>query len=90
MLPKKLRGIHAFHEDFHLVIEDRLKVALMTTSDLLSLKDKLFNKQKGVCYFCNKGIALEKLHEDYTHVHHIKPISLKGDKFALKNLALAH
>jgi len=90
LLPKKLRGIHAFHEDFHLVIEDRLKVALMTTSDLLSLKDKLFNKQKGVCYFCNKGIALEKLHEDYTHVHHIKPISLKGDKFALKNLALAH
>ena len=90
LLPKKLRGIHAFDEDFHLVIEDRLKVALLATSNLLSLKDKIFKKQKGVCYFCNKEITLEKLHEDYTHVHHIKPISLKGDKYALKNLALAH
>lgn len=90
LLPKKLRGIHAFHEDFHLIEKDRLKVALLATADLPSLKDKLFNKQKGVCYLCHMGIRLDKLHEDYTHVHHIKPISHKGDKFALKNLALAH
>jgi len=112
LLPKKLRSIHAFHEDFHLVLKEKLKVALMVTSDFLSLKDKLFNKQKGLCYLCYKEIVLEKhlphpngmgemiftpgpargekLHEDYTHVHHIKPISLKGKKFILKNLALVH
>lgn len=90
MLPKALRDIHAFHEKFHLVEENRLAVALLATDKLPTLKDKLFNKQKGKCMLCDKEIELDLLHTEYTHVHHIKPISKGGNKYVIKNLGLTH
>lgn len=89
-MPNELLRIHAFDTQINKVIEKKLNLALLSTPKTPSLKEKLYKKQDGSCYLCREIIEHESLHFNTTHIHHINPIKLGGDKFALKNLALTH
>lgn len=89
-LPVKLREVHAFDDRAKEIIKQKLQLSLLATPKTPTLKEKLFKKQGGNCSLCGKEINYDKLHFNTAHIHHINPISIGGQKFALKNLALTH
>jgi len=90
LLPVKLRNIHAFHQDLDKLIAQKLQVSLLESAKTPLLKDKLYYIQNGLCYICNRTIEYDKLHENYCHIHHIRPIVTGGNKFNTKNLSITH
>lgn len=90
ILPHKLRPVHAFHSKLAELIKYKLDLNLMETAKAETLKEKLYNTQKGLCGLCNKTIEYSTLLMNKTHIHHIEPISKGGNKFKLSNLMLAH
>lgn len=90
LIPNTLLNVHAFEDKIDEIIKLKLKTALASTPKTPTLKEKLYKNQKGKCSMCNKMIDHNYLHLNTVHIHHIAPIKLGGDKFALKNLALTH
>lgn len=92
LIPEKLKTVHAYDDPVKVeqVIRFKLNLALTSSSKTPTLKEKLFKIQKGNCYLCDKMIDPEYIHFNSVHIHHIVPIKSKGNKFALKNLALTH
>jgi RNA-directed DNA polymerase len=90
LLAVQLRNIHAFHLDLDKLITHKLEVSLLESAKTPLLKDKLYYIQKGLCYICNRTIEYDKLHENYYHIHHIKPITTGGSKLNIKNLSITH
>lgn len=90
LLPVEMRDINAFEEKISKIIMFKLRLSLSTTPKTPTLKEKLFKLQKGQCAMCEKPIDFDYLHFNSVHIHHKSPIKKGGDKFALKNMALAH
>ena len=90
VIPVKLRGIHAFHDDIGLIKRFKLNLAIASSSRTPSLKEKLFQKQEGLCSLCHKEIDPNFLMHNSIHLHHIEAIKDGGNKFAIKNLTLTH
>ncbi len=90
VIPVKLRSIHAFHDDLDLIKKFKLGLAIASSSRTPSIKEKLFEKQEGICSLCHKEIDPDFLLHNSIHIHHLNPIKEGGNKFALKNLTLTH
>lgn len=84
-----LKSIHGYHKDIekieNFLAEQRIKNAWKA----LSLKQKLYRRQKGVCSFCGRTLNLNP-NKTNLQIHHIIPISKGGDKSSMKNMSLLH
>lgn len=87
-LKENFRSIHAFSLEI-VSLEKKLlamKIGKMPKYDLLSHKERLFIKQKGLCGLCHEQIS----DNEETHLHHIQPISKKGSRYDLNNMTPVH
>lgn len=89
-LPLNLRKVHAFHEKIEDLIRYKLNLSLLASPQTPTLKDKLFKRQRGLCWICDKPVDFENLLLKSVHIHHIDPVSKGGNKYKLSNLALTH
>ena len=90
LMPKKLINVHAFDERATEIVNRKIDIALMSNPKTPTLKEKLYKRQNGKCYLCNKIIEHEYLHLKTAHIHHINPIKSGGSKLTITNLALTH
>jgi len=86
-LENKLKHIHGYHEKVKDVKAFIAKQRIKNTWKHKSLKEKLFNIQKGVCSYCQKIIELNK--EDI-QIHHKFAISKGRSRSSVKNMELLH
>lgn len=86
-IPKKLIGIHAYHENVNKLKDWNLKNNIKALGEYANLKEKLYRTQKGLCWLCKKDI---KDPNKNMHIHHIHPIYKGGSRNKFKNLALLH
>jgi hypothetical protein len=89
-LPTILREVHAFHSRVEEFLEWRLNLALKSNPRTPTLKEKLFQSQKGLCGLCHKSIEHEFIHYNTVHIDHINPIKKGGPKANIKNMSLVH
>lgn len=91
-IPKSMKSIHGFHPDYMKLELFNYKVSIKAIPFSGTLKEKLFKKQKGLCFICNKTLMNPETLEIFTNlnIHHIDPISQKGSKSNRKNLILVH
>ena len=93
LIPKSLKPIHAFHPEKGKVIELNLKASLKSQGYYGSIKEKLMKKQNGICSICNKELIRqdqETLLIQDLEIHHIQPISKKGERHKIQNMTLIH
>lgn len=86
-LENRLKHIHGYHEKVKDVKAFIVKQQMKNTWKHKSLKEKLFNIQKGVCSYCQKTIELNK--EDI-QIHHKFAISKGGSRSSVKNMEILH
>lgn len=89
-LPVKLRSIHAFDESVIKVKMFRLKLALTNFPKAPTLKEKLYQLQKGRCYKCNRPIDFDCLHFGSVRINHMNSNQKRENKFMINNLVLNH
>ena len=89
-VPQDLRKIHAYHPDILKFIEWTVKANQKALGPFSNIKNKLYKKQKGLCFICKKPFKEQELFDDNTHIHHIVPISRGGSPNSEKNMALVH
>ncbi len=89
-IPEKIRHLHAYSKESKQLIDFNFKLKLKAMKFGDSFKDKLFEKQKGNCWWCKKEMTDEQLNYFKWHIHHIVPISEGGSREKKSNLALVH
>jgi hypothetical protein len=75
-------------------IEFKIKIEKMRTRIDTNDFYKLYNKQKGICEFCNQLMVFECIMEDNKpeklEIHHIKPLLIGGKHSGYSNKSLIH
>jgi hypothetical protein len=89
VLPQSLRIVHAFHDKINDLIRFKLNLALISSPQTHSLKEKLFHKQKGLCSICKGSVDYDKLLLNSAHISHIQPIKKGGKKYKISKLTLS-
>ena len=89
-VPGNLRKVHAYHSDINKLIEWAVKANQKAMGPFSNKKTKLYVKQKGFCFICNRPFNEQELFENKTNIHHIIPISKGGSPSSESNLALVH
>ena len=89
-VPQVLRKIHAYHPDRLKFIKWSAKSNEKLFGLYLNIKSKLYKKQKGLCFICQKPFEEQNFVENNTHIHHIKLIIKGGSPDSEKNMALVH
>lgn len=84
-----LKGIHGYHKNVGEVEKFLTNQRTNNMWKALSLKQKLFRKQQGVCSFCHRTLELNP-NKTNTQIHHIVPIARGGAKSSMKNMQLLH
>ena len=82
--------IHAYHSDISKFIEWSIKANQKAMGPFSSRKNKLYKKQKGLCYICKTPFTEQELFNNKTHIHHITPISKGGRPDLESNMTLVH
>lgn len=81
-----LKSIHGYHKDIEEIENFLAKQRIKNAWKALLLKQKLYRRQKGVCFFCGRTL---NLNPNKTNLH-IIPIYKGGDKSSMKNTQLLH
>lgn len=89
-LSKALTSIHAYANEYMKLVEYQTNVSFLAHSDHAPFKDKLLEKQKGLCETCTLPITPDQMIEGNIHIHHKQPIAKKGPRKDIKNLQLLH
>lgn len=92
-LPVKLKkkSSYSFEKEY---IDSSAKIAKMRTRENANDFYVLYNRQKGVCEFCNKLMELNSISENKEleplEIHHIKPLNIGGKHEGYSNKSLLH
>jgi len=90
IIPNKIIGIHAFHENAKVLVEFQANLNLKSLGKYNPRKGKLLDKQESLCRICNQVITLEQISNGKVHIHHINPIFKGGSRSKLENMELLH
>lgn len=95
LIPKSLKSIHAFHSERERkrVVQINVRASLLSQGFYGSFKEKLMKKQGGTCPICNESLLWrgnEMPNIEEIEIHHIQPISQKGERHKMQNMMLIH
>jgi RNA-directed DNA polymerase len=93
IIPQRLLNIHAYHPEYHKLIEFQKTLNVKSLGKYSPQKGKLMKRQNSICTICNKLISTEQMLRGAIHIHHVVPIFFLikgGSRSSLKNMQLVH